>query len=49
MPELPLLDDPADVGDGLALSDQLLGGSQLADDLLGWLPGAFHGGVPGLV
>jgi hypothetical protein len=43
------LDDAADVGDGLALGDQLLGGFELADDLLGCVPGAFHGRVPGPV
>ena len=43
------LDDAADVGDGLALGDQLLGGLELADDLLSCVPGAFHGRVPGPV
>ena len=51
------LDHAADVGDGLALGDQLLCGSllrrsrrlELADDLLGCVPGAFHGRVPGPV
>ena len=43
------LDDAADVGDGLALGDQLLGGLELADDLLRCVPGAFHGRVPGPV
>jgi len=43
------LDDTADVGDGLALDDQLLGSFQLADDLLRRVPGAFHGRVPGPV
>ena len=40
------LQDPADVGDGLALSDQLLGGFELADGLLRCVPGAFHGRDP---
>ena len=47
------LDDAANVGDGIALSDQLLGGPllrrclglELADDLLRCVPGAFHGRV----
>lgn len=39
------LDDAADLDDGLALGDQLLGGFQLADDLLRCVPGAFHGEV----
>jgi hypothetical protein len=43
------LEDAADVADGLALGNQLLGGLELADDLLGCVPGAFHGGVPGPV
>ena len=51
------LDDATDVGDGLALGDQLLGGLllrrslrlDLADDLLGCVSGAFHGEVPGTV
>jgi hypothetical protein len=51
------LDHAADVGDGLALGNQLLCRSllrrslrlELADDLLGCVPGAFHGRVPGLV
>jgi len=42
-------DDPADVGDGLALDDQLLGGFELADDPRDCVPGAFQGRVPGLV
>lgn len=45
----------ADVGDGLALGNQLIGGSllrrsrqlKLADDLLRCIHGAFHGRVPG--
>ncbi len=43
------LDHGADVGDVLALGDQLLGGFQLAVDLLGRMPGAFHGRVTGPV
>jgi len=51
------LDDTADLDDGLALGDQLLGGLllrrslrlELADDLLRRVPGAFHGRVPGPV
>ncbi len=43
------LDHAADVSDGLALGDQLLCCFELADDLLGCVPGAFHGGVPGPV
>ena len=42
-------DDAADAGNGLALSDQLLGGLELADDLLGCVPDEFHVGVPILV
>ena len=40
------IDDAADVGNGLALGDQLLGGLELADDLLRCVPSPFHGGVP---
>jgi hypothetical protein len=36
---------PADVGDALALSDELLSGFELADDLLRCVAGSFHGGV----
>jgi hypothetical protein len=51
------LDDSADLDDGLALGDQLLGGPllrrslrlELADDLLRSVPGGFHGRVPGPV
>ena len=43
------LNGAADVGDGLALGDQLLSGLELADDLLGCVADAFHGGVPGPV
>jgi len=42
-------DDTADLDDGLALGDQLLGGLELADDLLRCVSGAFHGEVPGPV
>jgi len=37
------LDDAADLDNGLALCDQLLGALELADDLLRRMPGAFHG------
>jgi len=43
------LDDAADLDDSLALGDQLLGGLELADDLLRRVPGPFHGRVPGPV
>ena len=43
------LDDTADVGDGLALDDQLLSSFQLADDLLHRVPGESHGEIPGPV
>jgi hypothetical protein len=43
------LDDTAELDDGLALGDQLLGGLELADDLLRRVPGALHGRVPGQV
>ena len=33
----------------LPWADQLLGGLELADDLFGCVPGAFHGRVPGPV
>ncbi len=46
---LRYLQVPADIGDGLALGDQLLGGLAFADDLLRCVPGAFHGEVPGPV
>ena len=36
------LDHEADVGDGLALGDQLFGCLELADDLLRRVPGALH-------
>ena len=39
----------ADVGDGLALGDQLLSGLELADDLLSCVADSFHGEVPGPV
>ena len=40
---------PTDVGDSLALSDQLLSDLELADDLLGCVADAFHGEVSGPV
>jgi len=40
------LDDAADPNYGLALGDQLLGGLELADDLLRRRPGPFHGELP---
>jgi len=43
------LDGTANVGDGLALGDQLLGGFELADDLLGCVADSLHGEVPGPV
>jgi len=43
------LDVAADLDVSPANSDQLLGGLELADDLLGCLAGLFHGGVPGPV
>jgi len=33
--------DTADLDDGLALGDQLLGGFELSDDLFGCMPGGF--------
>ena len=39
------LNGAADVGDGLAMGDQLLSGLGLADDLLGCVDDAFHGEV----
>jgi len=39
----------ADIGDGLALGQQLLSGFELTDDLLGCVAGSFRGGVPGPV
>jgi len=44
---LGYLQHPADLGDGFPLSDQLLRSLELADDLLGFVVGSFHGGVPG--
>ncbi len=41
--QLGHLEHEADVFNGLALSYQLLGSPELDDDLLGGLPGAFHG------
>lgn len=46
---MPHLDQGADVGVVFALGDQLLCRFQLADDLLGGVPGAFHGRVSGPV
>ena len=43
------LDDTADLRNGLALGDQLIGGFELADGLLRCVPVAFHVRVPGLV
>jgi hypothetical protein len=43
------LNRPADVGDSLALSDQLLNDFELADDLLSCVVDSLHGGVPGPV
>lgn len=40
------LDDTTDFDDGHAVGDQLLGGLEFANDLLGRLPGAFHDQVP---
>jgi hypothetical protein len=43
------LEDAADIGDGLALGDQLISCFELADDLLGCVESSFHGAVPSLV
>ena len=43
------LQGPADVADGLALVEHLLGLSELADDLLGLVAGVLHGASPGPV
>jgi hypothetical protein len=40
------LNGTANIGNGLALSDQLLSGLELADDLLGCVADSFHGEVP---
>ena len=40
------LDGPPDIGDGLALSHQLLGASELADYLLRSAADLFHAGDP---
>ena len=40
-------DDTVDLYDGLALGDQLIGGIELADDLLRRVHGVFHRKVPG--
>jgi len=37
----------AEVDDGRAQGDQLLSGFELADNLLGFVAGAFHGGLAG--
>lgn len=39
------LNDAADISHGLSLGDQRLGGFELTNDLLGSVPGAFHGGA----
>lgn len=45
--QLRHLDDAANLGDGLAaLGNQLFGGFEPADDLLRFVPGAFHGRIP---
>jgi hypothetical protein len=43
------LQHSAGVCDGLVLDKQLVSRFELADDLLGCVKGAFHGGVPGPV
>lgn len=43
---VPKLDHAANFGDGLAMGDQLLGGFELANDLLLCMPGPFHGKLP---
>jgi hypothetical protein len=43
------LQDAAEIGNALAIGDQLIIRFQLADDLLGCVAGSFHGGVPGPV
>jgi hypothetical protein len=43
------LQNSAGLCDGLALGNQLVSRFELADDLLGCVTGAFHGGVPGPV
>jgi len=47
--QLSDLDRPANVGDALALGDQLLSGFELAGDLLGCVADSFHSGIPGRV
>jgi len=42
-------ENSAGVRNCLALSKQLVSRFELADDLFGYVPGAFHGGVPGPV
>jgi len=46
---LSYLQDTADIGNGLALGNQMISCFELADDLLGRVAGSFHGGVPGPV
>ena len=41
------LDDVRDLDDDRALGDQLLSSVEFANDLLGRVPGAFHGQAPG--
>ena len=43
------LDHTTDLDDGLALGDKMLGGLELANDLLGRVPEALHSQVPGPV
>lgn len=43
------LDNAEEVGDGVALGDQLFRPFELADDLLGCVSDAFHGRVSGRV
>ena len=43
------LQGTTDIGDALALVEELLSGAQLADDLLGCVALAFHGASPGQV
>jgi hypothetical protein len=43
------LQGPADIGDGLALVEELLSSPQFADDLLGVVALAFHEASPGQV
>ena len=43
------LGDAADVGESLAVGNQLLGGRELADDLFRCVPGASYGRLTALV